>query len=95
MPLNDYIGLLSFDGTMVQVGAPEQPVNLIPFKLIGRRKRLAGSMIGSPTEINEMLQLAVDKQVKPWVELRSMKEANQAVVDFAAGKPRFRYVLVN
>lgn len=42
-----------------------------------------------------MLQLAVDKQIKPWVELRPMEDANQAVLDLEAGKPRYRYVLVN
>ena len=42
-----------------------------------------------------MLQLAVDKNIKPWVETRPMKDANQAIVDFEAGKPRYRYVLVN
>jgi D-arabinose 1-dehydrogenase-like Zn-dependent alcohol dehydrogenase len=42
-----------------------------------------------------MLQLVADKKVKPWVETRPMSEANQAIVDFEAGKPRFRYVLVN
>lgn len=42
-----------------------------------------------------MLQLAVDKNVKPWIQKRSMKEANQAVVDMEAGKARYRYVLEN
>jgi alcohol dehydrogenase (NADP+) len=80
---------------MVQVGAPEQPVSLIPFKLLTRRKRLTGSLIGSPDEISEMLQVAVDKNIEPWVEVRPMKDANRAIVDFAAGKARFRYVLAN
>lgn len=42
-----------------------------------------------------MLQLVADKNVKPWVEMRPMSDANQAIVDFEDGKPRFRYVLVN
>lgn len=42
-----------------------------------------------------MLQLAVDKNIKPWVETRPLKDANQAIVDLEAGKPRYRYVLVN
>ncbi len=35
------------------------------------------------------------EKVKPWVEKRPMSDANQAIIDFEAGKPRFRYVLVN
>ncbi|KAL6809641.1 hypothetical protein J3E69DRAFT_351171 [Trichoderma sp. SZMC 28015] len=95
MPLNEYLQLLKLNGTLVQVGAPENPVPLRPFALIAGRKNLTGSGIGSPGEIREMMQLAADKQIKPWVELRPMSDANQAIVDLDAGKPRFRYVLVN
>ncbi|CAI4219655.1 unnamed protein product [Parascedosporium putredinis] len=57
--------------------------------------QVGGSLIGSPQEIQEMLDFAAEKQVKPWVELRPLKEANQAVIDMEAGKARYRYVLVN
>lgn len=80
---------------MVQVGAPEEPVPIAVFALIPGRRRLAGSAIGSPQEIADMFQLCVDKDVKPWVELRPMEEANKAIVDLEAGLPRFRYVLTN
>lgn len=56
---------------------------------------MGGSCIGSPEDIREMLQLAADKKVKPWIQERPMKDANQAIVDMADGKARFRYVLVN
>lgn len=95
MPLADYLGLLRLDGTLVQVGLPEEEIPFRPGPLVGGRRRLAGSAIGSPSEIREMLQLAADKQVKPWVQTRPMSEANQAMVDFEEGKPRFRYVLTN
>lgn len=42
-----------------------------------------------------MLQLAVEKNVKPWIQERPLKEANKAVVDMQDGKARYRYVLVN
>ncbi|EGY18799.1 uncharacterized protein VDAG_08959 [Verticillium dahliae VdLs.17] len=95
MPFAGYIGLLRLDGTLVQVGLPEGELPFRPGVLTGARRRIAGSGIGSPSEIREMLQLAVDKDVKPWVEERPMSDANQALVDFEAGKPRFRYVLTN
>lgn len=69
------------------------PVNA--FSLIVNRIKIGGSLIGSPGEIREMLQLAADKQIKPWVETRPFSDANQAVVDMDAGKARYRYVLVN
>lgn len=95
MPFNEYLALLKHEGTLVQVGVPEAPISLRPYYLIAGRKNVTGSGIGSPAEIRDMLQLAADKQIKPWVEKRPMKEANQAIVDLDAGKPRFRYVLVN
>lgn len=96
MPLSDYFSLLKQDGSLVQVGAPED--GMIPvqaFNLIAGRKRFGGSMIGSTADIKEMLQLAADKNIQPWIEERSMKDANKAVIDMNDGKARFRYVLVN
>jgi D-arabinose 1-dehydrogenase-like Zn-dependent alcohol dehydrogenase len=52
-------------------------------------------MCGSPEEIREMLNLAAAKSVHPWVQVVPMKDANLALLDTAAGKARFRYVLEN
>ncbi|PHH61908.1 hypothetical protein CDD82_2069 [Ophiocordyceps australis] len=95
MPLNDYLGMLRLDGTLVQVGLPEGQMPVQPAAICSGRRRFTGSSIGSPKEIVDMFQLAADKNVKPWIEQRPMKEANQAIIDFEEGKPRFRYVLVN
>jgi D-arabinose 1-dehydrogenase-like Zn-dependent alcohol dehydrogenase len=56
---------------------------------------IGGSAIGSPKEIREMLQLAADKKIKPWIEKRPLQDANQVIQDLDAGKARYRYVLVN
>ncbi|KAH0847973.1 hypothetical protein AYO21_03659 [Fonsecaea monophora] len=96
MPIAGYLALLRRDGTLVQVGNPDDGVFEVPATgIIIGRKKLAGSMIGAPGEIREMLQLAAEKNVKPWVEERPMKDANQAMVDMDNGKARYRYVLVN
>ncbi|KAL4963502.1 NAD(P)-dependent alcohol dehydrogenase [Aspergillus stella-maris] len=96
MPINDYVSLLKVDGTLVQVGAPEDGALEIPaFTLIANRVKLGGSLIGSPETIREMLQLAADKKVQPWIEERPMKDANQAIKDMDKGDARYRYVLVN
>jgi alcohol dehydrogenase (NADP+) len=63
--------------------------------LIAGRRKMCGSMIGSPDEIREMLELAAKKNVQPFFEERSMKDANQTLIDMDQGKARFRYVLVN
>jgi uncharacterized zinc-type alcohol dehydrogenase-like protein len=57
-----YLNLLKVDGTMVLVGAPEEPVPLNAFALIPGRRTLAGSMIGSIKETQEMLDFCVPAQ---------------------------------
>lgn len=96
MPVAGYLALLIRDGTLVQVGNADDGLSSVPAPGLNiGRKRLAGSMIGAPGEIREMLQLAATKNVKPWVEERPMKDANQAIVDMEKVKARYRYVLVN
>lgn len=97
MPLDDYLKLLKTKGTFIQVGAPDRGElpHVNAFTLLANGIKLGGSAIGAPNEIAEMLQLAADKKVKPWVEKRSMKDANQVVVDMVEGKARYRYVLEN
>lgn len=57
--------------------------------------QVGGSNIGSVSQIQEMLEFAVRQNVKPWIQTRSMNDANQAIVDMEDGKARYRYVLVN
>lgn len=96
MPITEYTSLLKVDGTLVQVGVPEDGALTIPAAaLVMNRVKLAGSLVGSPETIREMLQLAADQKVQPWIQERPMKEANQAIVDMHNGDARYRYVLVN
>jgi len=96
MPLMGYLSLLKMDGTFVQVGAPDDGLPTIQqMPLIFKRLKITGSLIGSPNEIREMFELAVAKNVKPWVKEVPMKEANKAIVDMDKGLPRYRITLVN
>lgn len=96
IPLMDYLSLLRFDGAFVQLGAPEDGLPTInQFPLILKRIKITGSLIGSPQDLRDMLQLAVNQNVRPWIEEIPMKDANKAIVDMDAGKPRYRFVLTN
>ncbi|KAK3320399.1 chaperonin 10-like protein [Cercophora scortea] len=96
MPLMQYFDLLKLDGTFVQVGAPDDGLPKIgAMPLIMKRLKLTGSLIGSPKDIRDMFALAVEKNVRPWVEEIPMKDANKAIVDMEAGVARYRYTLVN
>ena len=96
MPLAEYLSLLRVGGTLIQVGLPEDgPLSVPAISLIGSGVQIGGSLIGSPSDIREMFDLAVKKQVKPWIQQRPMRDANEAIVEMEAGKARYRYVLVN
>lgn len=93
--MTDYLGLLRTNGSLVQVGLPEDGTLYAPVGSLKRRLKVESSLVGSPDEIREMLQLVADKGIRPWIEEVPMKEANKAIVDMEEGKARYRYVLVN
>ncbi|OAL44075.1 GroES-like protein [Pyrenochaeta sp. DS3sAY3a] len=96
MPLESYLRLLRTNGAFIQVGAPEDKLpQIAAFGLIAKGCTIGGSQIGSPRDIESMLAFAAEKGVRPWVEERSMREANRSVVEMEEGKARFRFVLVN
>ena len=96
MPLEQYLALLRTNGQFIQVGAPEDKMPAFnAFALIAKGCKIGGSAIGAPHEIAEMLDLTVKKNVKPWIQTRPLKDANQVVHDMDKGLARFRYVLVN
>lgn len=93
--MEQYVGLLAVNGTLCQVGLPEDGTLVAPVKPLIRRLKVTSSLVGSPDEIREMFQLVLNKGVKPWIEEVPMKNANEAIVNMHAGKARYRYVLVN
>lgn len=96
MPLAAYLGLLAIKGTMIQIGAPDENIPAFnAFSLLAKGVKLGGSAIGSPAQIRDMLKLAEEKKVRPWIQTIPMKDATRAVMEFEQGKPRYRFVLVN
>lgn len=91
-----WFDMLKTNGKFILVGLPDERLSGIDAMLLaGRQISLIGSMVGSIQEINECLALAVDKGVKVWVERYDMKDAQKALDAMAAGKARYRIVMVN
>lgn len=96
MPVDKYISLVRPHGKVVAVGVPEGELMPTPLaNLAFTGVFLGGSLIGGPGIIKEMLELTAKQNLKPMIEVRNMKDANQVIPDMDAGKPRFRYVMVN
>ncbi|MFD3332700.1 NAD(P)-dependent alcohol dehydrogenase [Streptomyces sp. NPDC058700] len=88
-----YLSLVKPDGALVNVGAPEEPVALNLFSLIGGRKTLAGSMIGGIAETQEMLDFCAEHGLGAEVEVISADRINEAYERVIASDVRYRFVI--
>ncbi|HEX7262250.1 MAG TPA: NAD(P)-dependent alcohol dehydrogenase [Luteolibacter sp.] len=90
-----YIAALAPDGRLHFVGAVLEPVPVQAFSLIGGRKSISGSPLGSPATIAKMLDFCARHQIAPVTENFAMKDVNAALDHLRAGKARHRIVLKN
>ncbi|WP_028803011.1 NAD(P)-dependent alcohol dehydrogenase [Streptomyces sp. 142MFCol3.1] len=93
LDLDAYLSLLRTDGAFVNVGAPEEPVKLNLFSVIGGRKTLAGSGIGGIRETQEMLDFCAEHGFGAEIELISASEINDAYERVLASDVRYRFVI--
>ncbi|GAB2614468.1 NAD(P)-dependent alcohol dehydrogenase [Streptomyces capparidis] len=88
-----YVGLLRTGGTLVNVGAPEEPVSLNVFPLMLGRKSLAGSAIGGIAETQEMLDFCAEHGITADIELIRAEEINDAYERVLSSDVRYRFVI--
>ncbi|MGA5568908.1 NAD(P)-dependent alcohol dehydrogenase [Streptomyces pseudogriseolus] len=88
-----YLSLLKTEGTLANVGAPEEPVSLNLFSLIGGGRSLAGSMIGGIAETQEMLDFCAEHGIGAEIELIAASEINEAYERVENSDVRYRFVI--
>ncbi|MBT2409258.1 NAD(P)-dependent alcohol dehydrogenase [Streptomyces sp. ISL-12] len=88
-----YLSLLTARGTLANVGAPEEPISLNLFSLIGGGKNLAGSMIGGIAETQEMLDFCAAHGIGAEIELIEASQINEAYERVLASDVRYRFVI--
>lgn len=91
--LNIYLALLKRGGAMVLVGAPENPAPVSAFSLIGGNKTLAGSMIGSIGETQEMLDYCAENKILSEVEVIPVERIGEAYERTVKSDVRYRFVI--
>ncbi|MFI5627438.1 NAD(P)-dependent alcohol dehydrogenase [Nocardioides sp. NPDC051685] len=91
--LDAYLGLLAVDGTMVNVGAPAEPLSVNVFSLITNRRNFAGSMIGGIALTQEMLDFCAEHGIGSDVEVISAEQINEAYARVLASDVRYRFVI--
>ena len=91
--LENYLSLLRLDGTLVLIGLPGKPYQVPAGVLLGKRRRLAGSMIGGVPELQEMLNFCGEKGITSDVELIDPDYINKAWERTVASDVKYRFVI--
>lgn len=91
--MSEYFNLLKLDSTLVSVGVPEHPLEILPIDLIMKRRTYAGSLIGSILETQEMLDFCAKHNVTPDIELIEPKQVNEAYTRVVKSDVRYRFVI--
>ncbi len=93
LDIGAYLGLLSVDSTMVQVGAPDKPNTVDAFPLIFGRKSYAGSLIGGIKETQEMLDFCGKHNISCDIEKIAINQVNTAYERVLKSDVRYRFVI--
>ena len=91
--MGHYLNLLKVDGTLVELGAPEKPLEVPVFPLVGMRRTLAGSLIGGIPETQEMLDFCAEHDVTPEIEIIGASYVNEGYERVIASDVRYRFVI--
>ncbi|MGH3562062.1 MAG: zinc-binding dehydrogenase, partial [Mycobacterium sp.] len=93
LDLGQYLKLLDVDGTLVELGIPEHPMEVPAFALAQMRRSLTGSNIGGIPETQEMLNFCAEHGVLPEIELIEPDYINTAYERVLASDVRYRFVI--
>jgi uncharacterized zinc-type alcohol dehydrogenase-like protein len=93
LPMGSYLSLLALDGTMVNVGAPSEPLSVPAFALIPMRRSWAGSMIGGIKQTQEMLNFCAEHHLGSEIEVISGDRIDEAYDRVVDSDVRYRFVI--
>jgi len=92
-PMSALIDGLGVDGKMLIVGATPDKIEVSPFQLIGRRKRIQGWPSGTAADSEDTLRFAELSGVRAMIEKFPLDKVNEAYARMMSGKAEFRVVL--
>jgi uncharacterized zinc-type alcohol dehydrogenase-like protein len=95
--LKPYISLIKHDGTLVTVGmlAPSLPSAIDFTAVTMMRITIAGSLIGSIEETQEVLDFCAEHDITADIEVIPIDKINDAFDRVVAKDVRFRFVIDN
>jgi len=92
--LNPYLNTLTFDGVHILVGLLmpiEPPVHA--GALVGKRRVLAGSLIGGMPETQEVLDFCAEHEITCDIEMLDIRNINDAYERMKKGDVKYRFVI--
>ncbi len=93
LDLDQYLALLAVDGTFVELGAPENSLEMSAFSLIPNRRAVAGSLVGGLRETQEMLDFCAEHNTPPEIEVISADQIDDAYDRVVDSDVRYRFVI--
>ena len=93
LDMRKYLSLLRLDGSLVNVGAPAEPLEVPVFSLIGMRASMAGSNIGGIRQTQEMLDFCAEHGIGAEIETISGDRIDEAYDRVVASDVRYRFVI--
>ncbi len=91
--LNAYLNLLQRGGTLAMVGAPSNPLPVLTFGLLFKRRQLAGSLIGGIRETQEMLDFCAEHGITADIELIRIEQIDEAYERLLKSDVKYRFVI--
>jgi uncharacterized zinc-type alcohol dehydrogenase-like protein len=91
--INALLNLLTHDGTLTLVGAPEKPMAVSAFALLFGRRKLAGSLIGGLAETQEMLDFCGKHGITSDVEVIPIQKINEAYARLVKSDVKYRFCI--
>lgn len=93
--IGSYLELLKFEGAMVMIGLPVDPLTLHVFSLSGSRRSLTASLMGGLEETQEMLDFCAANNIAADIELIPIQGINEAFDRMLSGDVKYRFVIDN
>jgi alcohol dehydrogenase/propanol-preferring alcohol dehydrogenase len=87
------IGGLGIEGSLLVLGAPQQPLAVPAFPLIGGRRSVQGCYSGVSIDSEDTLNFCVRTGVRSMNEVVPLEQVNEGYERMMSGKARFRVVL--
>jgi uncharacterized zinc-type alcohol dehydrogenase-like protein len=93
LDLDEFMGMLGLNGTLVEVGLPPEPMTLQAGSVARNRRSLAGSSIGGLPETQEMLDFCAEHGLAAEIEVIGADQINEAYDRVVASDVRYRFVI--